>query len=83
MTNEDLIVKCRRCGRTLKNPQAIALGIGAVCARKLGLSMAAAQEQARQIAAEAAGQLRIPESFHVKAGETLEIKDDETWTDPK
>ena len=27
--------KCRRCGRVLKNPEAIAAGIGPVCAKKV------------------------------------------------
>lgn len=30
-------MKCKRCGRTLKNPKSIKLGYGLVCAKKEGI----------------------------------------------
>lgn len=34
------VCKCQRCGRTLKNPKSIALGLGITCARKAAVQAA-------------------------------------------
>lgn len=38
------MVHCRRCNRLLKNPVAIRNGIGAICAKKLGIEITARNE---------------------------------------
>lgn len=37
---------CKVCGRTLKNPKYVAMGIGPVCARKAGINVSGAHTKA-------------------------------------
>lgn len=37
MKNDKKIVRCRRCGRALKNPTSRVLGIGSTCQKKDGV----------------------------------------------
>jgi len=41
---DEVVPRCSRCNRRLTNPVHAKAGIGPTCARKLGLTMAQAQE---------------------------------------
>lgn len=74
-------VKCRRCGRVLKNPKARAAGIGPVCVRKEEAAVAAAMrrerdEAERPVQAALAIEPISPEEAYRRA---LEAVTDNVW----
>lgn len=39
MKNDKKVIRCRRCGRALKNPVSRAIGIGTTCQKKIGVPL--------------------------------------------
>ena len=57
--NEQKQTTCKRCGRKLRNPQAIELGMGSVCWKKSALS-SKEQGMSRSARASAKASRRLP-----------------------